>query len=135
MFPEWEIFRQFSERRLNLPLSHFKHRYPTNVYTESIPTAIFYLPFCNMVHFELGRAQLWYLVNSNMQTKGTCGHYVAGFCQHYRGAQCHYKGQGSDPFVMHQDCIFCDVLTTDQKAQLVTPSYKLQNSVVVECKF
>ena len=50
---------------------------------------------------------------------------AAGFDQHSHCARRH-KGQGSDPYVMKQECTFCNVLTTDQKAQLATPSYKLK---------
>ena len=34
------------------------------------------------------------------------------------------RDKASDPCILKQDCIFCNIFTTDQVAQLATPSYK-----------
>ena len=49
---------------------------------------------------------------------------MAVFNQHNRCARCRRKGQDNDPCVKNLDCNFCNVLTSDQRAQLSTPTYK-----------
>ena len=53
---------------------------------------------------------------------------MAGFDFHSFCARCRDKKKGSDPCVETPPapCRHCDALTTDQKAQLSTPSYKLK---------
>ena len=46
---------------------------------------------------------------------------VVNYC-----TRCREKGKGSDPCLSKQDCSFCNLLTSDQCAQLATPSYKLK---------
>ena len=60
------------------------------------------------------------------QKHGVCGHLMAGFDSHSSCARCRDKGK--DPCVEKPEsaCKFCDILTSDQRAQPSTPSYKLK---------
>ena len=51
---------------------------------------------------------------------------MAAFDAHSQCACCHDKGKGNDTCMMHQACSHCNILTSDQQAQLATPSYKLK---------
>ena len=53
---------------------------------------------------------------------------MAGFDTHNYCMRCRNKGKGQDPCVEkpESDCNFCNVLTSDQKSQLSTPSYKIK---------
>ena len=46
------------------------------------------------------------------------------FDQHNNCAWCHNKGLGIDLCVFKTDCQFYNLLTSDQKSQLATPTYK-----------
>ena len=58
------------------------------------------------------------------QKQGLCGHLLAGFDSHAYLARCRDKGKGTNPSVENKDCQFCNILSQDQKAHLVTPSYQ-----------
>ena len=62
------------------------------------------------------------------QKRRRCGHLMAGFDSHNYCAHCRNKGKGKDPCVEKpdSDCKFCNILTSDQRAQLSTPSYKIK---------
>ena len=62
------------------------------------------------------------------QKRGGCGHLMAGFDTHSFCARCHDKGKGQDPCVEKTDSVgkFCNILTSDQRPQFSTPSYKLK---------
>ena len=62
------------------------------------------------------------------QERGGCRHLMAGFDSHSYSACCCDKGKGKDPCVENPDvdCKFCNLLTSDQKSQLSTPSYQLR---------
>ena len=53
---------------------------------------------------------------------------MAGFDTHSFCVHCRDKEKGQDPCVEKLDsaCKFCNILTSDQRAQLSTPSYKLK---------
>ena len=54
---------------------------------------------------------------------------MAGFDNHSFSASCRDKGKGKDPCVERlesTDCKFCNSLTTKQRNQLSTPSYKIK---------
>ena len=65
-------------------------------------------------------------MSSPSQRRGGCGHMMAGFDQHSVCAR--YRKKGSDPCVETPPaaCIHCDSLSSEQKEQLSTPSYKLK---------
>ena len=67
-------------------------------------------------------------MSSPSQHRGGCGHVMAGFDQHSVCARCHDRKKGSDPCVETPPaaCIHCDTLSSEQKEQLFTPSYKLE---------
>ena len=62
------------------------------------------------------------------QKRGGCGHLMAGFDTHNFCAGCRDKGKGKDPCVEKpdSDCKLCSILTSDQRTQLSTPSYKIK---------
>ena len=63
------------------------------------------------------------------QNLGGCGHLMTRFDTHSNCARCCGKGKGPDCCVEkpeNSDCKFCNVLTSDQRSQLSTPSYKLK---------
>ena len=62
------------------------------------------------------------------QKRGGCGHLMAAFDTYTHYARCRDKGKGSDPCVLKLDCTCtnCNELTTDQRAQLATPSYQIK---------
>ena len=63
------------------------------------------------------------------QKWGGCGHLMAGFDTHSCCARCPDKGKGPDPYVEkpeNSDCKLCNILTSDQRFQLSSPSYKLK---------
>ena len=63
------------------------------------------------------------------QKHGRYGHLMAGFDNHSFCARCRDKGKGKDPCVGRPestDYKFCNSLTSEQPAQLSTPSYKLK---------
>ena len=46
-------------------------------------------------------------------------HLVAGFDSHSQCAHCRDKGKDNDDLsAMQKDCLFCDVLTSEQRTQL-----------------
>ena len=60
---------------------------------------------------------------------GACGHAMASFDGHLCCARCWDKGKGKDTCVEDKEstnCLHCNALTREQKAQLATPSYKLK---------
>ena len=65
---------------------------------------------------------------SSGQKHGGCGNLMAGFDSHSYCARCCDKEKGKDPCVEKPDadCKFCNLLTSDQKSQLSTPSYQLK---------
>ena len=67
-------------------------------------------------------------MSSPSQRRGGCGHMIAGFDLHSVCARCHDKKKGSDPCIETPPaaCSHCDALSSEQKAQLSTPSYKLK---------
>ena len=67
-------------------------------------------------------------MSSPSQRRGGCGHMMAGFDLHSVCALCRDKKKGSDPCIETPpaSCSHCDALTSEQKAQLSTPSYKLK---------
>ena len=63
------------------------------------------------------------------QKRGGCGHLMDGFDTHSCCVRCYDKGTGPDPCVEkleYSDFSFRSILTSDQHAQLSTPSYKLK---------
>ena len=62
---------------------------------------------------------------SPAQKTWACSHLISAFDAHSHCAYCE-KNKGSDPCVMQQDSSHYNMLTTDQRAQLATPSYKLK---------
>ena len=62
-------------------------------------------------------------MSSPSQRRGGYGHMMAGFDHHSVCARCR-----SDPCIETPPaaCSHCDALTSEQKAQLSTPSYKLK---------
>ena len=58
------------------------------------------------------------------QTRGLCGHLMAGFDKHSVCAGCRDKKKGSDPCIKYKVCTHCDILTEEQKLRLATPAYK-----------
>ena len=55
---------------------------------------------------------------------------MASFDGHLYCARCRDKGKGKDMCVENKDssnCVHCNSLTPEQRAQLATPSYKLKN--------
>ena len=67
-------------------------------------------------------------MSSPSQRQGGCGHMMAGFDHHSVCVRCRDKKKGSDPRIETPpaSCSHCDALSSDQKAQLSTPSYKLK---------
>ena len=67
-------------------------------------------------------------MSSPSQRRGGCGHMMAGFDLHSVCACCRDKKKGSDPCseTPPAACSHCDALSSEQKAQLSTPSYKLK---------
>ena len=63
------------------------------------------------------------------QRRGKCGHVMANFDTHSHCTQCRDKGKGKEPCVSDpqtSNCQICNNLTSDQRQQLATPSYKLK---------
>ena len=63
------------------------------------------------------------------QKRGACGHAMASFDGHLFCACCRDKSEGKDTCVEKKDsseCVHCNALTPEQKAQLATPSYKIK---------
>ena len=58
------------------------------------------------------------------QTRGQCGHLMAGFDRHSVCARCRDKKKGEDPCIKDKPCSHCDLLTEDQKLRLATPAYQ-----------
>ena len=68
-------------------------------------------------------------MSSPGQKRGSCGHAMARFDGHLHCARCRDKGKGKDTCVESKnssDCVHCNALTPEQRAQLATPSYKLK---------
>ena len=68
-------------------------------------------------------------MSSPGQKRGSCGHGMASFDGHLYCACCRDKGKGKDTCVESKDssdCVHCNSLTPEQRAQLATPSYKLK---------
>ena len=63
------------------------------------------------------------------QKRGACGHAMASFDGHQFCARCREKSKGKDTCVEKKDssdCVHCNALTVEQKAQRATPSYKIK---------
>ena len=58
------------------------------------------------------------------QTRGQCGHLMAGYDKHSVYARCRDKKKGSDPNVEDKPCPHCGILSEDQKLRLATPAYQ-----------
>ena len=58
------------------------------------------------------------------QTRGQCGHLMAGHDKHSVCARCRDKKKGEDPCVADKLCPHCDLLTEDEKLRLATPAYQ-----------
>ena len=58
------------------------------------------------------------------QKWGGYGNLMAAFDTHTFFARSHDKGKATNPSVAKQNCTFCNILTSDQRSQLATPSYK-----------
>ena len=58
------------------------------------------------------------------QTRGQCGHLMAGFDRHSVCARCRDKKKGEDPCIKDKPCSHCDVLTEGHKLRLATPAYQ-----------
>ena len=68
-------------------------------------------------------------MSSPGQRRGKCGHVMANFDTHSHCARCRDKGKGKEPCVSDpqtSNCQICNSLTSDQRQQLATPSYKLK---------
>ena len=68
-------------------------------------------------------------MSSSGQKRGSCGYAMASFDGHLYCAHCRDKGKGKDTCVESKDssdCVHCNALTPEQRAQLATPSYKLK---------
>ena len=68
-------------------------------------------------------------MSSPGQRRGKCGHVMANFDTHSHFARCRDKGKGKEPCVSDpqtSNCQICNSLTSDQRQQLATPSYKLK---------
>ena len=68
-------------------------------------------------------------MSSPGQKRGSCGHAMASFDGNLHCARCRDKGKGKDTCVESKnscDCVHCNALTPEQRAQLATPSYKLK---------
>ena len=52
------------------------------------------------------------------------GYLMAGFDKHAHCQRCRDKSKGSDSFVNNETCPHCNILPTEQKLQLSTPSYQ-----------
>ena len=58
------------------------------------------------------------------QSRGQCGHLMAGFDTHSVCARCRDKKKGEDPCIKDKLCSHCELLTEDQKLRLATPAYQ-----------
>ena len=68
-------------------------------------------------------------MSSPGQRRRKCGHVMANFDTHSHCARCRDKGKGKEPCVQDpqtSNCQICNSLTSDQRQQLATPSYKLK---------
>ena len=68
-------------------------------------------------------------MSSPGQRRGKCGHVMANFDTHSHCARCRDNGKGKEPCVSDpqtSNCQICNSLTSDQRHQLATPSYKLK---------
>ena len=68
-------------------------------------------------------------MSSPGQKRGNCGHAMASFDGHAFCAHCREKGKGEEPCIANKDtfdCKFCNLFTSEQRAQISTPSYKLK---------
>ena len=68
-------------------------------------------------------------MSSRGQRRGKCGHVMANFDTHSHCARCRDKGKGKEPCgsdPQTSNCQICNSLTSDQRQQLATPSYKLK---------
>ena len=68
-------------------------------------------------------------MSSPGQKRGSCGHAMASFDSHLHCARCRDKGKGKDTCVESKnslDCVHCNALTPEQRAQLATASHKLK---------
>ena len=65
---------------------------------------------------------------SPVQKHDSCGHVMATFDLPTKCACCHDKGIGTDPCVSKNDCKYYKSLTSDQRWQLPTLSYKVRKS-------
>ena len=63
------------------------------------------------------------------QKWGACGHLMAGFDKHANCARCIDKSKGSDPCVNNEDCLHCNLMTSEQQLQLSTPHQKKKENV------
>ena len=58
------------------------------------------------------------------QKRGTCGHVMAIFDGHLKGATCRDEGVEEDNCVLKKDCPICKAFTPEQIQQLATPTYR-----------
>ena len=58
------------------------------------------------------------------QTRGVCGHFMAGFDKHAHCVRCRDTLKGDAHCISKKPCSFCDVLTPEQKLQISTLSYQ-----------
>ena len=68
-------------------------------------------------------------MSSPGQKRGSCGHAMAIFDGHAFCARCREKGKGEEPCIANKDtadCTLCNSFTTEQCAQISTPSYKIK---------
>ena len=72
----------------------------------------------------------WEFVRQTWLTKGkkrgVCGHVMAGFDLHSTCVCCRDKGKDPCAEKPESACKFCDIVTSDQRAQFSTPSDKLK---------
>ena len=77
---------------------------------------------------NLNFLSLLYISMSTMtspgQTRGQCGHLMAGYDTHTVCARCRDKKKGQDPCIRDKPCSHCKLLTEDQKLRLATPVYQ-----------
>ena len=63
-------------------------------------------------------------MSSKGQRRGSCGHAMAGFDSHSKGACCQDKGVGDDPCILKKECDVYKGFTPEQIQKLSTPTYR-----------
>ena len=66
------------------------------------------------------------------QKWGVCGYLMAGFDKRTHCARCRDKCKGSVPCDNNEDCPHCNLLTSELKLELSTPSYQKKFNVAME---